>query len=313
MKLEGKEVCVTGGAGFLGSCLCRQLVARGAEVTALDNFGLGRGRRENLADLTSVQIVKADVSDLESLGPWPAAGRPLRESQVVFHLAAVESRQMCQKDFPLAFDVNVRGTMNVLSLCSEAERVVFSSTMTAYGEPEKPVDEGHPLDGCEPYSVTKIAGEFLCRAYRFLGGLPFTIVRISSIYGPRQAEDRMVPSLILEGLARKQIEVWTPDVLRDYLYVDDCARGLIELAESEPAVGETVNLGTGRGTASGELADIICRHLGATRVDLNRPPPVSSRLVPDITKLRALTGWEPKVGLEEGLRRTIEYYRASHQ
>ncbi|MDO9333529.1 MAG: SDR family NAD(P)-dependent oxidoreductase [Dehalococcoidales bacterium] len=311
MKLAGKTVCVTGGAGFIGSALCRELILRGAKVIAFDT-----GTRANLRQIENdLEIVTADVRDLDSLR------EPIRKSQVVFHLAAIERRTACQRDFALALDVNVQGTANVLSLCSHVERLVFMSSTMVYGEPKYlPVDESHPLDGYEPYAVTKIAGESLCKAYHFLNGLPFAIVRGANTFGPQQGFDCLIPTMILQGLKRT-IEVWTPDVVRDFLYVDDCVDALIKVAETEAAVSKhftfrwdahstPLNLGQGHGTTIGELAGIISKYLHTTWVDVKKPPPVTSKIVGNIARISYLTGWKPKVSLEEGLRRTIEYYKA---
>ena len=304
MNIELKKVCVTGAGGFLGSSLCRELVSRNANVVALDNFAIGSPK--NLEDLKSdLEIVTADVRDIDGLR------NHLADCEVVFHLAAIDNRRTCQRDFPLAFDVNVKGTSNLLSLCSEAERVIFVSSTMVYGEPRYlPIDEAHPLDGYEPYAVTKIAGEYLCRAFQFNQELRFTIVRNSNTYGPGQARDSLVPSLIIEGLTQKQIEVWTPSVVRDFQYVDNCIEGLINIAESESTLGETVNLGTGIGITTGEFTDLICKKLETTWGELQKPDPVSSKLISDISKLALLTGWKPNVSLEEGLTMTIEYYRS---
>lgn len=304
MNIDGKKVCVTGAGGFLGSSLCRALVSRNANVVAIDNFSVGTPTA--LQDLKSdLEIVMADVRDLDSLrGHLP-------DCEVVFHLAAIDNRTTCQRDFALAFDVNVKGTSNVLSLCSGAERVIFASSTMVYGEPRYlPIDEVHPLDGYEPYAVTKIAGEYLCRAFRFNQDLRFTIVRNSNTYGPGQGKDYLVPSLIIQGLTQEQIEVWTPTVIRDFQYVDNCIEGLIIVAESESTLGETINLGTGRGITTGECTELICSQLETTWIDRKKPAPVSSKLICDIAKLELLTGWKPNIELKEGLRLTIEHYRS---
>lgn len=300
MKVAGKTVCVTGAGGFIGSALCRQLVARGAKVIALDDFSFGC--REHLAGLEGqVEIVQADTR-------VPASLRCLSQSEIVFHLAAVESRQACQRDFASAFNVNVWGTKNVLSFC--AERVVFMSSMMVYGEPRYlPINEVHPLDGYEPYCTTKVMGEYLCRAYGFLTSLRFTVVRSTNVYGPGQAEDRLIPSLILQARRERKIEVWNPAVVRDLLYVDDCARGLVEVAESDAAIGQTINMGTGQGTTTAQLADVICQYIKVPWHGLDRPLPVTGKVVVDATKMHELTGWQPEVTLEDGIRKACEWYR----
>ncbi|MFC2007787.1 NAD-dependent epimerase/dehydratase family protein [Chloroflexota bacterium] len=307
MKIEGKTVCVTGGSGFIGSHLCRALLSRGAKVIALDDFSVGQ--RERLADIADdIEIVMVDIRDKENLK------EPIQKSQIVYALAAIANPRTCQQDFSHTFDVNILGTANILSLCADTERVVFPSSIMVYGDPKYlPIDDRHPIEARDPYSVSKIMCEHLLKVYNYLYNIPFTIVRNSNTFGPGQDPDYLIPTLILEGLTKKQIEIWDPRIIRDFLYIDNCVDALLKIVESESAIGETMNLGSGQGIATGELADIICKHLDTTWIDARKPSPVSSKLISDINKTKALTGWEPKISLEEGLRRTIEYYQLAVQ
>ena len=181
-----------------------------------------------------------------------------------------------------------------------------------YGEPRYlPIDDRHPLDGRDPYSIMKIMSEYLFKAHDYIQRLPFTIVRNSNSFGPGQDSSYLIPTLIIQGLTKKEIEIWDPSIIRDFLYVDDTIEALIRITTSESARGEIINLGRGQGIAAGELADIICKSVDATWVDVHKPSPVASKLISDISKIKALTGWEPKVSLEEGLARTAEYYKST--
>ena len=161
----------------------------------------------------------------------------------------------------------------MLSLCSDVERVILASSTGVYGESRYlPMDEAHPLDGYEPYAVTKIAAEYLCRAFHFNQKVPYTTIRNCNTFGPRQAQSSLIPTLIIEALTKKQIEVWTPGVVRDLQYIDDCVGAFIKVAESDSTLGETVNLGTGRGITTGEVADMICEYLQISWIDLKKPP-----------------------------------------
>jgi len=304
MKIEGKTVCVTGAGGFIGSHLCRSLVDRGTRVLALDDFSIGQ--KERLVDIEDrLEIVNADIRNPDSLK------EPVEKSQVVYALAAIANPRTCQKNFGLVCDVNIMGTANILMHCSDVERVVFLSTIMVYGEPKYlPIDDRHPIDARDPYSISKIMCEYFFKAYHYMNNLPFTIIRNSNTFGPGQDKDYLIPTLILEGLTKGQIEIWDPRVIRDFLYIDNCVEALIKVVESESAVNEIMNLGSGQGIATGELADIVCRYTGATWIDAKKPSPVSSKLISDISKLKALTGWEPKVSLEEGMKRSIEYYKS---
>lgn len=305
MKIEGKTICVTGAAGFLGCHLCRKLVSQGAKVIALDNFSVGQ--RQNLREIEKeLEIVEADVRDIQSLK------NPIKSSQIAVHLAGIAMPRTCQQNLGLAFDVNVKGTANILSLCSDVERVIFLSSIMVYGEPRYlPIDDRHPLDGRDSYSITKIMSEYLLKAYHYVQGIPFTIIRNSNTFGPGQSADYLIPTFIIQGLTQKKIEIWDPKVIRDFLYVDDTVEAITRVLESEASSCEIMNLGSGQGVATGELADFVCRLLDTTWSDVKKPSPVSSKLISDITKIKALTGWEPKISLEEGLQRTIEYYKST--
>jgi nucleoside-diphosphate-sugar epimerase len=305
MILEGKVVCVTGAAGFIGKALCGKLVERGEQVIAVDNFLVGA--RNSLAQLEDkVDVVDADIRELETLR------EPLSRSHVTYHLAALANPRTCAQDFALAFDINVRGTANVLNLCGHCDRVIFLSSVMVHGEPRYlPIDEQHPLDGHDPYSISKIICEYLMKLATHMNKIPITIIRNSNGYGPGQSLDYLIPTLISQALHQKVIEVWDPKVIRDFLYIDDVVEALIRSAEAEAAAGETLNLGSGHGIATGELAEIVSKLLGVEWVDVKKPSPVSSKMIADISKIKALTGWQPLVPLEEGLQRTIDYYQKS--
>lgn len=304
-SLKNKTVCVTGAGGFIGSALCHTLLSAEAHVIALDNFS--EGSRGNLKGIEAdIEIVESDIRDLDSLRT------PLKKSQVVFHLAALDSRTQCQKNFPLAVDINIKGTANILSLCEHVDRIIFSSSAMVYGEAEYlPIDESHPLSANEPYAVSKIASEQLFKAYECMHNIPYTIVRNFNTYGPRQNPNSLIPSLIIEGLTHDKIDVWSPDVVRDLQYVDDCATRLLAIAESGCTLNEILNLGTGHGITTGDLTQLICDILGTSWRDCHKPKPISSKLICNPDKLNSLVQLPTGIGLISGLKNTIEFYRHS--
>jgi len=303
VKLDGKTVCVTGAAGFLGRHLCRALVQQNAEVIALDNFSIGSV--DALSEISEhLTIRQADICDLESIR------QPLSKADVVYHLAAIANPRTCSSNFPLAFDVNVRGTHHVLEASQHVERFICLSSIMVYGEPRYlPIDERHPLEGREPYAATKIICEELVKIAQFIHKTPYTLVRNSNTYGPYQSADYLAPTLILQGLEKGLIEIWDPRVIRDFLFVDDTVDALIKMVETEAASGEIINLGGGIGVSAGELADMICDQLGVSWVDVKRPAAVSSKLIADTNKLQALTGWQQRVTLKDGVARTVEHFK----
>lgn len=303
MKLKNKKICITGGAGFLGSHLCRKLVSANNRVIVLDNFSTGS--MDNLEGLErEIEIIKADIRDLSAIRD------ALSRSDIVYHLAAIANLRTCSQDLDLAFEVNVGGTKNVLSCCSNVERVVFPSSITVYGSAKYvPIDEEHPIEPLDPYSVTKLIDEYLIKMYNIQHGIPFTITRNCNAFGPNQIRDFLIPTLITQGLVEKQIEIWDPRPVRDFIFVDDVISAFIRVVESEATRNQICNLGTGRGFSAGELADIISNLLGVTWVDAKKPQAVSPKLVSNATKIRALTEWKPETSMEAGLRMTVEYWK----
>ena len=303
MRLNGKTVCVTGAAGFLGRHLCSKLLERGAAVIALDNFVVGSNQA--LAQLEgALEVSHADICNPASIKD------PLSKSDVVFHLAAIANPRTCQNDFPLAFDVNVKGTQHVLEASQHVERIVFLSSIMVYGEPRYlPIDDRHPLDGKDPYAASKKISEELVKICNQIYQVPFTIVRNSNSFGPHQSTDYLIPTLIQQGLVLGEIEIWDPRTIRDFLFVEDTVEALIQSVETEAASGEIVNLGSGLGVSAGELADFIANHLGVKWIDAKKPAAVSSKLIADTNKIKALTGWEQQISLEDGLIQTIEHFK----
>ncbi len=303
MNWEDKEVAVTGAAGFIGAHLCRTLVEKGAKVRGIDNFSVGAP--ENLKEINGLEIIKADITSKDSLKD------ALKDSEVVFHLAAVANPRTCKDNFDLAFKVNVDGTQNLLSLCEGAEKVLFFSSAAVYGNPEYvPIDEQHPLRGSDPYSITKIMGEQLCNMYHTDYGLPVTIIRNFNVYGEGQSTDYFIPTVVVQALKNGKVEIWNSKPSRDFIHVDDACRAYLSLAESTKSIGEAFNIGTGVETNVGSLAQTIARVLGDIPViDLGKEVTGSPRLVCTNEKIRQVTGWQPKISLEEGIRRVVDYWR----
>ena len=303
VELAESKVIITGAAGFLGRHLYSTLQSRGVAVIGCDN-NWGTADLPLPGESSEGRLVQCDITRPETLDF-------LKEGDVVFHLAAIANPRTCADNFDLAFRVNVEGTKNVLDAYPEGSRVIFLSAAMAYGEPlYLPLDENHPLRAEDPYSTTKIVGERLCRAYAHMKGLRLTIVRNFSTYGPGQSVDYIVPRLLSQALAEGKIEIWTSTPTRDFTYVDDTIEALIAIAQSEELVGETVNVGSGQEVSIGVLAEKVSRLFGRLPVvDLKKEGVGGGRQVCNSDKLRQRSGWQPKVSLEEGLRRTIYYLR----
>lgn len=304
MILTNKVVCITGGAGFLGSNLCRKLIEANNKVIIIDNFSLGS--MDNLKDIEKdVEIITADIRFPDTIKD------AIKRSDIIYHFAAISNLRTCREHIELAYDVNINGTANVLSLSSDAERVVFASSITVYGSANYlPINEECRLEPLDPYSFTKVAGEYIVKMYSLKYNIPFVITRNCNIFGPYQKIDFLIPTLISQGLTNKEIQIWDPRPVRDYLFVEDAVSAFIRMVESEAAKNEFFNLGSGHCFSSGELADIISNLLGVRWVDVKKPQPVSPKLVSENKKIYALTGWKPEYNVMIGLEDTIKYYKS---
>lgn len=300
MNLSNKTILVTGGAGFIGTYLCKKLADMHANVIAVDR--LSEYKRNPFDD--NITLVKSDVRSISDYKEY------IDESDVVFHLAALDNRQFCLTEANETLSVNTQGTSNLISHCKDIERFIFTSSIMVYGESlYLPVDELHPLNGYEPYAVSKICSEHIIKMHNYLNKIPYTITRLSFVYGPGKSDTSLIPSMILQGYKEKKIDVWCSDTIRDYLYVEDCVDGLIKLAESDEAVNKTVNLGTGIQSSTLQLAQILSKILGVEYYELHKKKPIGHQLVFNINKLKELISWDPDTSLEEGLSNVVDYYK----
>lgn len=307
-------ILVTGGAGFIGSELVRQLAARGYRVRVIDN--LVNGKRKNVRDVLSdrVSFAQVDVRDLDTLGA------DLRRASVVYHLACLGVRHSVHSPHE-NHDVNATATLRLLSACRDAgvERFVYVSSSEVYGTARwAPMAEEHPTWPCTVYGASKLAGECYARAFYRTYGYPTVVVRPFNTYGPRSHHEgdsgEVIPKFLLRCLAGRPMVVFGDGAqTRDFTYVSDTAAGILRAGESAAAVGETINLGSGTETSINELAravaDIAGRPGAAIQHDAPRPGDVL-RLWADISAARAKLGYAPTVSLAEGLARLLTWYEA---
>lgn len=313
--LRGTRCLVTGGAGLVGSHIVDQLVAAGAaEVVVADLFseGMADAMREDRAG-TPVRVEEVDIRDVE------AVRAVVDGIDYVFHQAALALRA-CQAQPRLAVEVNVTGVFNVLEAAVDAgvRKVVAASSSSVYGEAlYLPTDEGHPLDNDLFYGATKIAGEQLLRSFHKAYGLGCVALRYLNIYGPHRAYGPANLDVIAHFARR--IEAGEPprvdgdgSATMDLVYVGDAARANLIAAVSD-VTNDVFNIASGRETTVRELAETMLRLYG--REDL-RPEYVTrdARLVTrrwgTADKVREVLGFQPEVGVEEGLRRIVEFRAA---
>jgi CDP-glucose 4,6-dehydratase len=311
---------VTGGRGFVGAWLCNELLGRGEPVVSLDRVGReGRPSALSLLEIDDrVDEVDGDLVDAELLR------RTLADHQVsaVFHLAA-QTIVGTAADSPAAtFDANVRGTWTLLEACREhgVDSVVVASSDKAYGaHDELPYREDFALQPTAPYEVSKAAADLIARSYWHAYGLPVAVTRFANVYGGGDTNfSRLIPEAVSAALdARPPVLRSDGSPERDFLYVEDAARAYLAIGDAlgrDEVRGQAFNAGGGRPHAVGSVVELIAR-LAGTGVEpdvrgTGNPAGEIDRQYVDPTKIRELVGWQPEVDLEEGLRRTIEWYRA---
>jgi len=308
--IDGEKVLVTGGAGFLGSALVRELLRKGANVIVFDNFLYGD--RSNLIEVEhEIQIVTGDVLSWKI---YPT----IKEHKVkyVFHLAAEPYIPKCYDNPERFFDVNVKGTMSVLmaSKTLNVKRIVHFSSSEVYGTAQHlPMDESHPTLPLSTYAVSKLAADRLCFVFCHEHGVPVVILRPFNNYGPRETQPYVVPEIIAQLSRKNIIKLGNVEAKRDFTYVEDIARGAIMIMESDISNGEVVNLGSNKSYSIKELAFILGKLMGYDEIEINidksrlRPLDVSV-LQCDYSKAKKFIGWEPRIDIEEGLKRTVDWY-----
>jgi CDP-glucose 4,6-dehydratase len=316
-------VLVTGGRGFVASWLARALLDQGCAVTSFDleSPGAGHpGRRSGLALLgieREVEELRGDLRDPDAVRHALERARP----EAVFHLAAQTIVGTAARSPTETFDVNVRGTWTLLEKCREHDvpRVVFASSDKAYGAHEQlPYREDAALAPTAPYEASKAAADVIARSYWDAFGLRVAVTRFANVYGGGDVNfSRLVPetvTAVLEGRPPVLRSDGSPE--RDLLYVEDAARAYLAVAgalERGEGAGEAFNAGGERPYSVLEVVQTIARVSGSGIEPEIRgtgnPDGEIERQYVDSTKLRELTGWRPEVSLEEGLRRTIAWYR----
>jgi len=318
VRFGDKTVVVTGAGGFIGSALVERLIQDGAHVRAMLRY-TSRGQRGCLdylpdAVMQDVDVTLGDVRDLDGVRAI------LRDTDAIFHLAALVGIPYSYEHPQEFIDTNIVGTSNVLLAAKELgtlERIVLTSTSEVYGSALRiPMDEEHPLQAQSPYSATKIAADALGLSFHRSFNLPIAIVRPFNAYGPRQSARAVIPTIISQALTGVTLKLGTLETRRDFTFVDDTARGFVAVASSDAALGSVVNIGSGTDVSIGEIVtkvgEIVGQELSVAE-EAQRIRPVKSevsRLHADASLARELAGWQPEISLDDGLRRTTDWIRA---
>jgi UDP-glucose 4-epimerase len=319
VSYDGARVLITGGLGFIGSNLAARLTREGARVTLCDAMIEGYGG--NLANVAGIRdrvaINYADVRDETVMGQ-------LVEGQdFVFHLAAQVSHVMSLSNPYPDIDINIKGTAALLEACRKRNPgvlVVRSGTRGQYGPAVRlPVSEDAPSDPRGIYEISQLSAEMICRTYTRIHGVRTVPLRLTNVYGPRaqmkHSQFGVVNWFVRLALDGRPIPIFgSGTIVRDFLYVDDCVDALLRAAREPRAVGEVLNVGHDRPSTFLEVATILTELVPGARVEFTEFSPERKAQEPgdfvsDITRIRALLGWEPRVSLREGLSRTVAFYR----
>jgi len=305
---------VTGGAGFIGSHLAEELERRGERVRVADS--LITGHRRNLAHLRTVEFVEGDLADLD------VARRAVDGVDYVLHQAAIPSVPRSVTDPITSNRANIDATLNVLVAARDAgvRRVVYAGSSSAYGDmPTLPKREDMPTDPLSPYALQKLVGEQYLRLFTRLYGLETVTIRYFNVFGPRQ-DPSSAYSGVISLFAMRMLEGRAPTIqgdggqTRDFTYVANVVDGVLRACTAPRASGEVINVAVGGRISINELCARMASVLGST-VQPEYTPPRAGDVrdsQADITRAREILGYQPIVSFEEGLRRTLEWYKAEH-
>jgi len=316
---SGKRALITGGLGFIGSNLAIRLVEAGAEVTIVDamipEYGGNLFNIEPVRDRVTVNF--GDICDGRAMD-WLVRGQ-----DYVFHLAGQVSHVMSLTNPYPDIEYNIKGTtvvMEALRRFNKGARIVFTGTRGQYGPAVKlPVSEDAPTNPKGIYEVSNLTAEKIIQVYNDIHGIASVMLRLTNIYGPRaqmkHSQYGVVNWFVRLVIDNQLIPVFGDgSILRDFLYVDDCVDAILASAVRDEAVGEIFNVGVDQPTSFKELSDLLVRIAGTGRWEYapfssERKAQEPGDFYSDISKIRRTLGWMPSTTLEDGLRRTVDFYR----
>lgn len=316
---RGRRVMITGGLGFIGSNLARQLVALGADVLLVDSLipdyggnlfnidGLNGALRVNIADVRQQSTMNYLVRDRE----------------VIFNLAGQVSHIDSMRDPYQDLEINCRSQLTILEACrrnNPATKVVFAGTRQVYGKPDHlPVDERHLVRPTDVNGINKVAGEYYHLVYNNVFGVRACSLRLTNVYGPRQLlrhnRQGFIGWFIRLAIENQEIQIFGDgSQVRDFVYVDDASDAFLRAGASDACNGEVFNVGGSEPISHRALVEMLIDVAGTGRYKMVEWPPEKRAIdigsfYADSSKFKAAVGWEPRVGLREGMARTVAYYR----
>jgi UDP-glucose 4-epimerase len=305
-----KRVLVTGGSGFIGSHLVRRLLEEGAEVGVTVRYG-NVMKNERLKDIyPRIRVIEADLRNRGALAQVHDY-----KAQIVFHLAAYNHVGESFTQVEECFDVNAKGTANLLDLCHDAEKFIYMSTSEVYGhQTTVPFVESMNPEPISPYAITKYAGELYCRMKQRIGGtVPIMIVRPFNTFGPYQSTKAIIPELILNCLQGRPVRTTGGEQTREFNFVSNIVDGLMLAAQHGEGVEGPINLASG---AEVPIRDVVKKISALTETKskleiggLPYRPTEIWRMFADRKRAETILAWEPRVSLDEGLKITVDWFR----
>lgn len=314
----GRHALITGGLGFIGSHLARRLLDLGAQVTVIDSlipeYG---GNLENVRDIA--ERIRINISDVRDPHGMPVL---IRDQDFLFNLAGQTGHLDSMVDPETDLEINCRAQLSILEACrrhNPAIRIVFASTRQVYGRPDYlPVNESHPLRPVDINGIHKVAGEWYHLLYNQVHDIRASALRLTNTYGPhmrvKDARQTFLGVWISNLVQGEPFEVWGGDQLRDLTYVDDAVEAFLRAATDDRATGRVFNLGGSQVISLRDLADLLVRVAGEGSYVVREFPAERKRIdigdyYSDDSLVRAFLGWAPGIDLEDGLRRTVDFYR----
>ena len=318
-SLRDAHVLITGGLGFIGSNLARRLVAVGADVTVVDSlipeYG---GNMQNVADIVDrLSIDKSDVRNIANLE------QHITSADYLFNLAGQTSHLDSMTDPYTDMEINAGAQLSILETCRHRNprlRVVFGSTRQLYGKPIKlPVDEGHPLNPVDVNGINKLSGELYHRLYSDVYDIHTVCLRMTNTYGPgmrvRDARQTFLGIWLKAALQDESFLVYGDgSQLRDFNYVDDVVDAMLMTAVADVCKGKVYNLGSHEVVSLANFATMVIEQAGSGAFEMIEFPAARKKIdigdyYGDYSSIAAAVGWKPRVGLREGLGKTLDYYR----
>ena len=314
--MNNKNIAVTGGAGFLGSFVVKYLLDSGNKVTIIDDFSNGKELHlKGFESNPNLKIVRGDITKVDDVI------KAFENCQIIIHLAVLGLRQSI-KEPDRVNEVIVNGTLNCLNVArkNNVELFVNCSSSEVFGSAQYvPMNEKHPLLPETPYAASKVAQDMYVFSYGRTYGLPWTTVRPFNMYGPNSHwqgyRGELIPKMIVRAMNKKPLVIFGEgNQTRDFIYVEDAAKGLIEIANNKNSLYKSFNMCTGKETSIKKIAETICKEFSLDpkvyiQKQAQRPGDVMRHLG-DNSSFKQLTGFSPKTTIEEGIKKTVSWFKS---